>query len=149
MLISTAEEVQGSELLELGRKHLEVDTHFASAEALPDHLIELISVRNLRHRLDVVCPVLTVLAETLFAEDLPLLGPGTPTTHLSSGSLGGCYSDLMDLPLYLCYHVHGQPYEPRVTIAYFLRHMTISTMCEYSEAICRFCCFQTRVWSIR
>ena len=50
LYLSTVEEVKDSELLELGRKHLEVDTHFASAEALRDHLIELISVRNLRHR---------------------------------------------------------------------------------------------------
>ena len=50
LYLSTVEEVKDSELLELGRKHLEVDTPFASAEALRDHLIELISVRNLRHR---------------------------------------------------------------------------------------------------
>ena len=48
--LSTVDEVKDSELLELGRIHLETDTPFASAEALRDHLIELISVRNLRHR---------------------------------------------------------------------------------------------------
>ena len=42
--------MKDSELLELGRMHLEVDTPFVSAETLRDHLIELISVRNLRHR---------------------------------------------------------------------------------------------------
>ena len=50
LYLSTVDEVKDSELLELGRMHLEVDTPFASAEALRDHLIELISVRNLRHR---------------------------------------------------------------------------------------------------
>ena len=49
LYLSTVDEVQDSELLEVGRMHLEVDTPFASAEALRDHLIELISVRNLRH----------------------------------------------------------------------------------------------------
>ena len=48
--LSTVDEVKDSELLKLGRMHLEVDTPFASPEALRDHLIELISVRNLRHR---------------------------------------------------------------------------------------------------
>ena len=48
--LSTVDEMKDSELLELGRMHLEVDTSFASTETLRDHLIELISVRNLRHR---------------------------------------------------------------------------------------------------
>ena len=48
--LSTVDEVKDSELLELGRILLETDTPFASAEALRDHLIEVISVRNLRHR---------------------------------------------------------------------------------------------------
>ena len=38
------------DLLALGTKHLDMETPFESAEALRDHLIELISVRNLRHR---------------------------------------------------------------------------------------------------
>ena len=46
LYLSTVNEVKDSELLELGRMHLEVDTPFASAEVLRDHLIELISVRN-------------------------------------------------------------------------------------------------------
>ena len=50
LYLSTVNEVKDSELLELGRMHLEVDTPFVSAEALRDHLIELMSVRNLRHR---------------------------------------------------------------------------------------------------
>ena len=36
--------------LHLGTTHLEMETPFESTEALRDHLIELISVRNLRHR---------------------------------------------------------------------------------------------------
>ena len=38
--LSSVDEVKDSELLELGRTHLEVYTPFASAEALRDHLIE-------------------------------------------------------------------------------------------------------------
>ena len=48
--LSTVEEVKDSDLLALGTTHLEMETPFESAEALRDHLIELISVRNLRHR---------------------------------------------------------------------------------------------------
>ena len=44
------DEVKDSDLLALGTTHLKMDTPFDSAEALRDHLIELISVRNLRHR---------------------------------------------------------------------------------------------------
>ena len=48
--LSTVDEVKDSDLLALGTTHLKMDTPFDSAEALRDHLIELISVRNLRHR---------------------------------------------------------------------------------------------------
>ena len=48
--LSTVEEVKDIDLLALGTKHLDMETPFESAEALRDHLIELISVRNLRHR---------------------------------------------------------------------------------------------------
>ena len=44
--LSTVDEVKDSELLALGRTHLEADTLFASAEALRDHLIELIGVES-------------------------------------------------------------------------------------------------------
>ena len=42
--------IRTGDLLALGTTHLKMDTPFDSAEALRDHLIELISVRNLRHR---------------------------------------------------------------------------------------------------
>ena len=48
--LSTVEEVTDIDLLALGTKHLEMETPFELAETLRDHLIELISVRNLRHR---------------------------------------------------------------------------------------------------
>ena len=63
--LSTVEEVKDIDLLALGTKHLDMETPFESAEALRDHLIELISVRNLRHRPEAlfVCTVPTILAE--------------------------------------------------------------------------------------
>ena len=132
LYLSTVNEVKDSELLELSRMYLEVDTPFVSAEALRDHLIELISVRNLRHRPE------ALFALFRFAEDLPLLGPGATTTHPSPCPLGGCYSDLMD---------NRMSHESQLLTS--LRHMTISTMCGYSGAHCRSSCFLTRVWSIR
>ena len=50
LYLSTAEKVRETDLLELGTKHLDMGTPFESAEALRDHLIELVSVRNLKHR---------------------------------------------------------------------------------------------------
>ena len=147
LYLSTAEEIKDSELLELG-----VDTYFASAEALRDHLIELISVRNLRHRPEALFALFgQVLAETLFAEDLPLLGPGTPTTHPSPGSLGGCYSDLMDLPLYSCYRICKWSTVWATSHNCLLLYVTwpYPPCADTPGAICRSCCFQTRVWSIR
>ena len=48
LYLSTAEKVTMADLLSLGTKHL--DKECESVEALRDHLIELVSVRNLRHR---------------------------------------------------------------------------------------------------
>ena len=48
--LSTAEKVTEADLLALGIKHLGMGTPLESVEALRDHLIELVSVRNLKHR---------------------------------------------------------------------------------------------------
>ena len=97
--LSTVDKVKDSDLLALGTTHLKMDTPFDSAEALRDHLIELISVRNLRH----VCSVPPILAEAHAAQDVSFLGPRAATTHPSPCPLGGRYSDLMDLPPHTCF----------------------------------------------
>ena len=48
--LSTAEKVTEADLLALGTKHLGMGTPLESVEALRDRLIELVSVRNLKHR---------------------------------------------------------------------------------------------------
>ena len=48
LIEDTAEKVTMADLLSLGTKHL--DKECESVEALRDHLIELVSVGNLRHR---------------------------------------------------------------------------------------------------
>ena len=66
--LSTVEEVKDSDLLALGATHLEMETSFESVEALRDHLIELISVRNLRHRPEALFALFRpILAEAHFA----------------------------------------------------------------------------------
>ena len=42
LYLSTAEKVRETDLLALGTKHLDMGTPFESAEALRDHLIELV-----------------------------------------------------------------------------------------------------------
>ena len=97
--LSTVEEVKDSDLLTLGTTHLEMETPFESAEALRDHLIELISVRNLRHRPEALFALFRQFLQRLTLPRIcPLLGPSAAATHLSPCPLGGCYSDFMDLP---------------------------------------------------
>ena len=50
LYLSTAEKVRETDLIALGTKHLDMGAPLESAEALRDHLIELVSVRNLKHR---------------------------------------------------------------------------------------------------
>ena len=134
LYLSTVDEVKDSELLELGRMHLEVDTPFASAEALRDHLIELISVRNLRHRPEALfalfrqflqrltLPRMCHFLDLVLPQLTPVRAPWADATRT----------------LWTCHHILTS-----------LRHMTISTTCGYSGAHCRSSCFQIRVWSIR
>ena len=121
LYLSTVEEVKDSELLELGRKHLEVDTHFASAEALRDHLIELISVRNLRHRPE---PLFALFRQFLQRLSLPRICHFLDLVLPQLTPVRAPWADATRT-LWACHYIraiayaNGQPYEPRVTIAYF------------------------------
>ena len=120
-ILYLVEEVKDSELLELGRKHLEVDTPFASAETLRDHLIELISVRNLRHSPEVLFALFRQFLQRLslrrICHFLDLVLPQlTPVRALWADATR---------TLWTCHYIraiayeNGQPYGLRVTIAYF------------------------------
>ena len=121
LYLSTVNEVKDSELLELGRMHLEVDTPFASAEALRDHLIELISVRNLRHRPEALFALFRQFLQRLSLPRichfldlvLPQLTPVRAPWADATRTLWTCHH------IRATAHKNGQPYEPRVTIAYF------------------------------
>ena len=149
LYLSTVEE--SSELLELGRKHLEVDNHFASAEALRDHLIELISVRNLRHRPEALFALFRQFLQRLslprICHFLDLVLPQLTQSVPPGRMLLGPYGLATIFVLSHMQMVNLMSQESQLLTS--LRHMTISTMCGYSGAICRSCCFQTRVWSIR
>ena len=119
--LSTVEEVKDdSELLALGRTHLEMDTPFVFGEALRDHLIELISVRNLRHRPEALFALFRQFLQRLW------LGYATSWTLYYHNSSQSVPPGRMLLGLYglattfvLPHMENGYPYEPRVTIAYF------------------------------
>ena len=119
--LSTAEEVKDIDLLALGTKHLDMETPFESAVALRDHLIELISVRNLRHRPEALfalfrqflqrltLPRLCHFLDLVLPQLTPVRAPWADATRT----------------LWTCRHIravshdNGYPYQPKVAIAYF------------------------------
>eukprot|EP00434_Breviolum_minutum_P041109 symbB.v1.2.036564.t1/scaffold5191.1/size29933/1 len=121
LYLSTVDEVKDSELFELGRMHLEVDSPFVSAEALRDHLIELISVRNLRRRPEALFVLFRQFLQRLTLPRichfldlvLPQLTPVRAPWADATRTLWTCHH------IRATAHENGHPYEPRVTIAYF------------------------------
>ena len=119
--LSTVEEVKDIDLLALGTKYLEMETPFESAGALRDHLIELISVRNLRHRPEALfalfrqflqrltLPRLCHFLDLVLPQLTPVRAPWADATRT----------------LWTCHHIravshdNGYPCQPKVAIAYF------------------------------
>ena len=104
-----------------GSKHLEMETPFESAEALRDHLIELISVRNLRHRPEALFALFRQFLQRLtlpgLCHFLDLVLPQlTPVRAPWAGATR---------TLWTCHHIratshdNGYPCQPKVSIAYF------------------------------
>ena len=118
--LSTVNEVKDSDLLALGT-HLEMDTPFVSAEPLRDHLIELISVRNLRHRPEALFALFRQFLQRLTLPRichfldlvLPQLTPVRAPWADATRTLWTCHH------IRASSHENGYPYQPRVTIAYF------------------------------
>ena len=148
LYLSTVDDVKDSELLELGRMHLEVDTPFVSAEALRDHLIELISVRNLRHRPEALSALFRqFLQRRGFATSWIWCYHNSPQSVPPGRMLLGPYGLVTIFVLSHMRMVIRMSHGSQLLTS--LRHMTISTTCGYSGAHCRSSCFQTRVWSIQ
>ena len=98
----SVDKVKDSDLFALGTTHLEMDTPFDSAEALRDHLIEMISVATWASPWGLVCSVPPILAEAHFAR---CVTSWTLCYHNSpqSVALGGRYWDFVDLPPHSCF----------------------------------------------
>ena len=119
--LSTVEEVTDIDLLALGTKHLEMETPFESAEALRDHLIELISVRNLRHRPEALFALFRQFSQRLTLPRLchfldlvlPQLTPVRAPWADATRTLWTCHY------IRATSHDNGYPCQPKVTIAYF------------------------------
>ena len=146
--LSTVDEVKDSDLLALGTTHLEMDTPFDSAEALRDHLIELISVRNLRHRPEALFALFRQSLQRLtlprICHFLDLVLPQlTPVRRMLLG-LYGLATTFVPPHMRMDIRVsQGLP------LLFSLRRMTISTTCGFSGAIYRSSCFQIHKWCIR
>ena len=119
--LSTVEEVKDIDLLALGTKHLDMETPFHSAEALRDHLIELISVRNLRHRPEALFALFRQFLQRLTLPGLchfldlvlPQLTPVRAPWADATRTLWTCHY------IRATSHDSGYPCQPKVTIAYF------------------------------
>ena len=119
--LSTVEEVKDIDLLALGTKHLDMATPFESAEALRDHLIELISVRNLRHRPEALFALFRQFLQRLTLPRLchfldlvlPQLTPVRAPWADATRTLWTCHY------IRATSHDSGYPCQPKVTIAYF------------------------------
>ena len=121
LYFSTTEKVSETDLLALGTKHLDMGAPLESAEALRDHLIELVSVRNLRHRPEALfalfrqflqrltLPRLCHFFDLVLPQLTPVRAPWADATRT----------------LWTCHHIravseeNGYPYRPKVAIAYF------------------------------
>ena len=119
--LSTAEVVKDIDLLALGTKHLDMETPFESAVALRDHLIELISVRNLRHRPEALFALFRQFLQRLTLPRLchfldlvlPQLTPVRAPWADATRTLWTCHH------IRAVSHANGYPYQPKVAIAYF------------------------------
>ena len=95
--------------------------HFPRTEVLRDHLIELISVRNLRHRPEALFALFRQFLQRLTLPRichfldlvLPQLTPVRAPWADATRTLWTCHH------IRATAHENGHPYEPRVTIAYF------------------------------
>ena len=121
LYLSTAEKVRETDLLALGTKHLDMGAPLESAEALRDHLIELVSVRNLKHRPEALfalfrqflqrltLPRLCHFLDLVLPQLTPVRAPWADATRT----------------LWTCHHIravsheNGYPYQPKVAIVYF------------------------------
>jgi len=139
--------VEDSDLLALGTAHLEMETPLEAAEALRDHLIELISVRNLRRCL---------LCSANSCRGSRCVGYATSWTLCCRNSLQSVPYGLMLLGLYGPATTFVPPhmrmdirFNQTLPLHFSSRHMTTSSTCGFFGAPCRSSCFRIHEWCIR
>ena len=119
--LSTAEKVTETDLLALGTKHLGMGTPLGSVEALRDRLIELVSVRNLKHRPEALFALLRQFLQRL---TLPRLCHFLDLVLPQLTPVRAPWADATRT-LWTCHHIgavnhkNGHPHRPKVAIAYF------------------------------
>ena len=119
--LSTAEKVAETDLLALGTKHLGMGTPLESVEALRDRLIELVSVRNLKHRPEAL---FALFRQSLQRLTLPRLCHFLDLVLPQLTPVRAPWADATRT-LWTCHHIravnhkNGYPHRPKVAIAYF------------------------------
>ena len=148
--LSTVEEVKDSDLLALGNTHLETDTPFVSTEELRDHLIELISVRNLKHRPEALFALFRQFLQRLTLSRLchfldlvlPQLTPVRAPWADATRTLWTCHH------IRAVSYVNGSPLSRGLPLGTSFPHMIKYTTCESPGALCRFSCSRIHAWCI-
>ena len=152
LYLSTAEKVRETDLLALGTKHLDMGALLESAEALRDHLIELVSVRNLKHRPEALFALFRQFLQRLTLPRLchfldlvlPQLTPVRAPWADATRTLWTCHH------IRAVFHENGYPYQPKQRLLLYTssRPMTISITCEFCGVPCRSSCFLIPEWCI-
>ena len=121
MYLSNAGEVTETDLLALGNKHLCMDAPLGTVDELRDHLIELVSVGNLKHRPEALfalfrqflrrltLPRLCHFLDLVLPQLTPVRAPWADATR----TLWTCHH------IRACTHKNGYPHRPKVAISYF------------------------------
>ena len=146
--LSTVDEVKDSDVLALGTTHLAMDTPFVSAEALRDHLIELISVRIAR-RLCLLCSANSCRGSLClgYVTSWTLCYHNWPQSVLPGRMLLGRYGlATIFVPPRMRTDIRMSQGLPLLTS---LRHMITFTMWGFSGAPLRSSCFRIHEWFIR
>ena len=148
--LSTAEKVTETDLLALGTKHLDMGTPLESAEALRDRLIELVSVRNLKHRPEALFALFRQFLQRLtlprLCHFLDLVLPQLTPVRAHGPMLLGRYGPATILEPSLT--KMGILIGRRLPLHTSSRRMTIFIMCESTGVHCRSFCFLILEWCL-
>ena len=142
--LSTVDKAKDSDLLALGTMHLKMDTPFDSAEALRDHLIELISLR-----LCLLCSANSYRGSRCPGCVIPWTSccHNSPQSEPPGRTLLGPYGLATT---YVLPHMRMDfRFSQGLPSLISLRRMTTFTTCGSSGVVCRSSCFRIHKWCIQ